>query len=403
MTTDRDGNELERIQVPDPWTWLRQRLQTNRTLIGYLGYGLGHHAESVQPRVQPDRPWPPAILAECRQVRYFRPPAALSDADREPRGADRPVMSSRFVDALPRLEEWQVSLDDEAFAAAVERAKAYIAAGDIYQVNLTRRWSTRFAVRGSVFPATRELYAHLVRGSPAWYGGYLEFPARLNIRTMGHSAIASVSPELFLQLDPDGLVTTRPIKGTRPADRPATELRNSLKDEAELNMIVDLLRNDLGRVAQPASVQVVEARAIESHPTIRHGVATVQARLARGRDRVDLLRAAFPGGSITGAPKIRAMQIIEELEPVPRGPYCGSLAIFTPDGGMKLNIAIRTLMLHEVPSDTARDQRGGDTPTRRLIADYHAGCGIVADSNPEEEVAESLAKARVIERMLGGD
>src|SRR5262249_4999701 len=154
-------------------------------------------------------------------------------------------------------------------------------------------------------------------------------------------ALISNSPELFLRVTPDRHVLTRPIKGTRPrAPGMEIELRDSAKDQAELAMIVDLERNDLGRVCEIGSVHVVEPRAIEAHPTVYHGVATIEGTLRRDVSFVDLLRATFPGGSVTGAPKIRAMQIIDQLEPVARGPYCGAIGYLDADGTIELNLAI---------------------------------------------------------------
>jgi para-aminobenzoate synthetase component 1 len=193
--------------------------------------------------------------------------------------------------------------------------------------------------------------------------------------------LLSTSPELFLAVD-GRQVVTRPIKGTRPAAAPVDELLHSEKDTAELNMIVDLMRNDLGRVCSYGSVKVAQPRTIESHPTIHHGVATVTGELHPSRDIVDLLRATLPGGSITGAPKVRAMQIIDELEPTARGPYCGCIGYLSRDEAM-LNIAIRTMQLHREVDD-------------HYTVHCHAGGGIVADSNPAAEYQETLTKARAM-------
>ena len=225
----------------------------------------------------------------------------------------------------------------------------------------------------------------LARASPAWYGAYFE-----PLPEPGYPAppvVCSASPELFLQLDADGAVTTRPIKGTRPDWVDPERLRDAEKDTAELNMIVDLLRNDLGRVCVYGSVRVAEPRGVETHPGVHHGVATVTGRLGAGRGLADLLRAAFPGGSVTGAPKVRAMQIIEELEPVRRGPYCGAMGLATSLGGAttaRLNIAIRTLLV--------------DPAAGRLR--FSVGGGVVADSDPREEYEETLHKAAALLRAL---
>ncbi|MBE0465799.1 MAG: aminodeoxychorismate synthase component I [Candidatus Desulforudis sp.] len=262
------------------------------------------------------------------------------------------------------------------YLEAVYRVKEYIAAGDVYQVNLAQRFSVPWT------GAPGALFARLCRSNPAPFAALVSGPG---------FAVVSASPERFLHLDPrSGLVHTRPIKGTRPrgatpADdaRLARELQASAKDRAEHVMIVDLERNDLSRVAARASVQVSELLVLESFPTVWHLVSTVEAVLRPETGYAALLRAVFPGGSITGAPKIRAMEIIEELEPVPRGLYTGAIGYFGFDGGLDLNIAIRTVVL-----------QGGR-------AWFHAGGGIVADSDPEAEYRETLDKARALFGVLG--
>jgi anthranilate/para-aminobenzoate synthase component I len=196
--------------------------------------------------------------------------------------------------------------------------------------------------------------------------------------------LISNSPELFLRVSPEGRVITRPIKGTRPrGSGMEDELRRSVKDQAELNMIVDLERNDLGRVCEIGSVRVTEPRVIEAHPTVYHGVATIEGRLRDDVTFSGLLRATFPGGSVTGAPKIRAMQIIEELEPHSRGAYCGAIGYVAADGSMEFNVAIRTM--------TAK---GG-------LIHIPVGGGIVADSEPAAEYEETLVKAKAMFDSLG--
>ncbi|MEO0588905.1 MAG: chorismate-binding protein, partial [Planctomycetota bacterium] len=252
-------------------------------------------------------------------------------------------------------------------------------AGDAFEVNLTTRLTAAFTGR----PA--DLFAALLRRSPAWYAAFLPLPDLGDARTR---ALASISPELFLDLTPDGTVTTRPIKGSRPADQPDHRhphagLDASDKDRAELAMVVDMLRNDLGRVCRFGSVRVTDARSIERHPTIDHGVATVTGSLHKDATPGQLLRATFPGGSITGAPKVQAMRTIEALEPVGRGPYCG--AIGTLQGrSMTLSIAIRTACVET-------DAPPGDpTALGTGTVDFHVGSGIVADSLPRAEWRETL-------------
>ncbi|MEL7089934.1 MAG: anthranilate synthase component I family protein, partial [Planctomycetota bacterium] len=259
--------------------------------------------------------------------------------------------------------------------AAVQRGLDYIAAGDVFQVNLAQRFSSSFV--GS----TRGLFLRLAAASPAWYGAYIE--PRSTPSRPSPKVLCSTSPELFLQLDADRTVTTRPIKGTRPATADPDELRAAEKDAAELNMIIDLLRNDLGRVCRYGSVRVTQPRTVESHPTVHHGVATVTGRLHRSRGLRHLLRGTFPGGSITGAPKIRAMQIIEELEPVRRGPYCGAIGMATSLGSTitaRLSIAIRTLVV--------------DREAEHVH--FSVGGGVVADSDPAAEYEETLDKAAAL-------
>jgi para-aminobenzoate synthetase component 1 len=261
----------------------------------------------------------------------------------------------------------------DAYERAVARAVEYIAAGDIFQVNLSQRYTVEQA-------ADAELIFHrLTDGGGAHYGAMLEFD---------EFAVISNTPELFLSVTPraDGRrkVVTRPIKGTRPRGAGMEQaLRDSIKDQAELNMIVDLERNDLGRVCEIGTVKVIEARLIEAHPTVYHGVATVEGVLRDDVGFVELLAATFPGGSITGAPKIRAMQIIEELEPVRRGVYCGAIGYIGGDGSMQFNIAIRTMTM-----------KGG-------IVHVPVGGGVVADSRPAAEYEETLVKARAMFAALG--
>jgi len=259
---------------------------------------------------------------------------------------------------------------------------SYIRAGDIFQVNLARR----FRLSTAAHPAA--IYQCLCEQNPAAFAAYL--PIHHSRSAQGPpAAVLSSSPELFLHLHGSELVT-RPIKGTRPRGRDAQsdaaaamELSRSQKDRAELNMIIDLERNDLGRVCEYGSVQVDSDGDIEKLATVFHRTATIRGRLRAGLDAVDLLRATFPGGSVSGAPKVRAMQIINELEPDARGPYCGAIGYVGLDGTMELNLAIRTLTM-----------AGGDV-------DCFVGSAIVADSEPLEEYLELKAKAAGMMAALG--
>ena len=265
------------------------------------------------------------------------------------------------------------SLDWPAYRSAFARVQHYLREGDVYQVNLTRRLQARS-------PETAwSLYRRLRAFSPAPYGAFLDYDG---------FQLLSNSPEQFLSLR-DGRVTTRPIKGTRPRSHsPARDAQNRVdllasdKDRAENLMIVDLLRNDLGRVCEPGSIAVPQLFAVESYATVHHLVSTVTGRLRPGADAVDLLRACFPGGSITGAPKRRAMEIIDQLEPVGREAYCGSVFYMGYDGGMDSNIAIRTIV---------RQDEG---------LNYWAGGGVVADSDARAEYQETLDKAAAFLRLL---
>ena len=255
------------------------------------------------------------------------------------------------------------------YCDAVRRVVDYLFAGDIFQANLSHRMQSRLA------EPPFDLYRRLRRHNPAPFAAYLDF---------GELVVASSSPERFLRVSPDTrVVEARPIKGTRPRghgpDDDAAlrqELIESEKDRAEHIMIVDVLRNDLSRVCRPGSVRVPELFALEQYATVHHLVSTVVGELAPDRDVVDLLRATFPGGSITGAPKIRAMQIIAELEPTGRGGYCGSIGYVSVTGALDTSIVIRTYLV-----------LGEDVY-------FQVGGGVVADSDPEQEYRETLDKAR---------
>jgi para-aminobenzoate synthetase component 1 len=259
------------------------------------------------------------------------------------------------------------------YESAVRRAIEYIYAGDCFQVNLSQR-----LLHPAILPPL-ELYGRLRERNPAPFAGYFD---------LGDFVLASASPERFLRVE-DGRVETRPIKGTRPRGatpeedwRQRDDLLHSAKDRAENVMIIDLLRNDLGRVCAYGSVRVAAVCRLESYRTVHHLVSEVVGQLRPGAGPIDLLRAAFPGGSVTGAPKVRAMEIIAELEPTARGPYCGSLGYIGFDGGMDTNILIRTFTIG------------------RGWMQFPVGGGIVADSTPQAEYEETLHKAEGLLRAL---
>ena len=255
-------------------------------------------------------------------------------------------------------------IDRAHYGKALARVKALIAAGDIYQANLT--FQATVAVAGHPLA----LYAGLRARSASGYGAVV---------ATGSSWILSLSPELFFTIE-KGQVVTRPMKGTAPADSNPAALAADPKQRAENLMIVDLLRNDLSRVATPGSVAVPELFAVEAYPTLLQMTSTVTAELAPPNDAVDALTALFPCGSITGAPKIRAMEVIAEVEPAPRGVYTGAIGRLDPDGDAAFSVAIRTLTLAE----------GATTASMGL------GSGIVADSHADAEWAECLAKGRFV-------
>jgi para-aminobenzoate synthetase component I len=278
------------------------------------------------------------------------------------------------VQAPPPTGPPRSSLDREAYMAGVDRIREYIRAGDLFQANLTRRISVE-----SALPA-EELYRRLSERTPAPYAAFIE---------TGEGEVVSASPEQFLSVR-GREVTTRPIKGTAPRGGTPEEdrrLREALlaseKDRAENVMIVDLLRSDLSRVCEDGSIEVPSLLTLESHPTVHHLVSTVRGRLREGIGPVDLLRAAFPGGSVTGAPKIRAMEILRELEPVRRGVYTGALGVLGFGGDMELSIPIRTAV------------------RRKGRIHYGTGGGITLASDPEEEWRETGDKARAFLRAVG--
>lgn len=260
------------------------------------------------------------------------------------------------------------------YLSAVQKCIDYIYCGDVFQVNLAQQLMTP-----ATMPAC-ELYQKMRSVNPAPFSAYFD---------LGTTQIISASPERFLQVR-EGVAETRPIKGTRPRTRypevdinMAQQLRESEKDRSENVMIVDLMRNDLSRVCQADSVQVSQCCELETYQSVLHLVSAVRGRLRSECDLFDLLTATFPGGSITGAPKVRAMQIIQELEPTARGAYCGSLGYIGTDGSMDLNILIRTLTAHggwwQIP----------------------VGGGIVSQSDPEEEYRETWTKAASMLKAVG--
>ncbi len=407
---------------PDPFAVARRlvaRLDTTQVvpadaprflggLVGFLGYDFGHALERLPSIAADDQGLPPLRLAlhdwvvawDRRTGHAWMGGRALDgDGRRLARRLDdvharltlpapRAVPSEGGSEAVGLVDErplrFRSSLSRSAYLAGVETVRDHIARGHIYQANLTRRLETPFA--DDPWPR----YRRLRTGDPSLFSAYLDLGP--SPETGRPRALLSASPEPFLSLDADGVVATDPIKGTRPRGRDrdedralACELLGSAKDRAENVMIVDVLRNDLGRVCEPGTVRVPRLCRLERTAAVQHLVSTVTGRLADGRDAFHLLAASFPGGSITGAPKIRAMEILEELEPVRRGPYTGSLGWIGPDGAMQTSILIRTFVVDG----------------RRLT--LHVGGGITWGSDPAAEWEETVTKARGPLDAIGGD
>ena len=370
-------------------------------LVGFLGYDLGGTLERLPAIAPPDQDLPPLRLAlhdwvvawDRRTGSAWLGGRALDgDARRLDRRLDdvhaRLTTPERQSEDAVQIEptltlSFRSGLDRRQYEAGVQTVREHIERGDIYQANLTRRLETPFA--GDPW----DLYRRLRTGDPSLFSAYLDLGAGpLSGRPRG---LLSASPEPFLSVDADGVVKTDPIKGTRPrgrtraADRSlACELLGSAKDRAENVMIVDVVRNDLGRVCRPGTVRVPRLCRLERTATVQHLVSTVTGVLAEGNDALDLLAASFPGGSITGAPKIRAMEILEGLEPVRRGPYTGALGWIGPDGAMQTSILIRTFV----------------ADGRRLT--LHVGGGITYRSDPAAEWDETVDKARGPLGAIGG-
>lgn len=274
-----------------------------------------------------------------------------------------------------QLKSFKSNFSQAGYCNAVKKALNYIKRGDIYQVNLAQEFTGRF---NRVVDAVR-LYQSLCQLSPSCFSGYLD---------CGSEQIVSSSPEMFLSLR-KGMVETRPMKGTRPRGntpdddrRRRLELQHNAKEKAELLMVTDLERNDLGRVCDFGSLQVKKIREIEKYRTVYQATATVSGALAKNKNAFDLMQACFPSGSVTGCPKIRAMQIIEQLEPSSRGVYTGTLGYLSFSGDMALNVLIRTLLV------------------RGTTVGFHVGSGIVADSRPDLEYEETLVKAKALKESL---
>ncbi len=366
--------------------------------VGYLSYDLGHFIERLPSKAVDDLQLPECYLAFYDAVAIFdhlEGRAYVASTGFPETGKNRQAKAQARLEEIrcsvtqvPRLEEDKTSYLDqpvtervnlrsnfthESYLEAVQRARDYIKAGDIFQVNLSQRFEADMPL------PPYELYRRLRKINPAPFASYLNFDG---------VTVVSASPERFLRLRGDR-VETRPIKGTRPRGQDpagdealARELVNSFKDKAEHVMIVDLERNDIGRVCRFGTVRVSELMALEKYATVFHLTSTVEGRLRPGGNAVGLLKATFPGGSISGAPKVRAMEIIDELEPTKRSVYTGSIGYFSFDGGLDLNIVIRTILVKEGK------------------AYFQVGGAVVYDSDPESEYVETLDKARALIQAL---
>ncbi len=390
--------------VADPFGVLKKILRENRVketgnvmpfaggAIGYAGYEAKNLIEPGLPQKAKDTLDLPDLYFMCfdrgivwdhqkKETVIFAPDKKTAKDVEErvvsfPRQRALPVRQAGVAFKPERKRTVESSLTQAEFMKAVNAAKSFIKKGDIYQANLSRCLS--FPIEEDPF----EIYRRLRQINPSAFFGFLD---------AGHFQILSGSPERLLKLE-NGSLETRPIAGTRSRGKDerrdaalALDLLLSPKERAEHIMLVDLERNDLGRVAEYGSVRVDELMTLEDYSHVKHIVSNVRGRLKKGSDAVDAFKAFFPGGTITGAPKVRCMEIIDSLEPVARGPYTGSLGYFSFTGGMDFNIIIRSLVV-----------KGG----RGYL---HTGAGIVADSIPKKEYEETDHKAEAVLQAVFGE
>ena len=360
--------------------------------IGYFGYEIGRYIEKIPCTTIDDLGMPlirlafydKAIVYDSKERVWYLIAVEIDGDDageklerlkglmaeaQEVKGAD--VGEGTIEEVEPG--EIKRNMTKEEYLAAIEKTRRYIYDGEVYQINFSHRFECEYPGRGV------DLYHWQNKYNPSPYAALIDFD--------GYE-IVSASPEMFVTIN-DGMISTKPIKGTRPrvlegkdAERinkiNFRELIESEKEQAELNMIIDLERNDLTRICEYGTIKVVQPRTIEEYPTVYHAVATIQGRLRGGTSFSDVLRGVFPGGSITGAPKVRAMEIIDELEPTCRGVYTGSIGFIGIDGCACLNIAIRTVIIKD------------------KVAYAQAGGGIVADSDALAEWDETVTKVKAL-------
>ncbi len=367
----------------DPFTLLHQlqeewlpHVELNKELdlpfvggaLGYFSYDLGRRVETMPEQAEKDLNTPDmavglyewAVVVDHKLKKAYLVGQNIEQAWQ---WLDKQEAEQSVDFALSG--DWQSNMTKESYATRFDKVQEYLLSGDCYQINLAQRFNAPY--QGSEWQA----YLKLESANQAPFSAFIRMP---------ESSILSISPERFLELK-DRVIETKPIKGTRPRSEDpkqdtanAHDLQTAEKDQAENLMIVDLLRNDIGRVASPGSVHVPKLFDIESFPAVHHLVSTIRANLDEQYSPADLLRACFPGGSITGAPKVRAMQIIEELEPHRRSAYCGSIGYISRHGRMDTSITIRTLVAEN----------------HKLYA--WAGGGVVADSDCASEYQETLDK-----------
>lgn len=388
-----EGSPLATDAEQDPFLYLQQLLHElgrcqalddcpfNAGLIGIFGYDLGRAIETLPTQAEADIDFPWMLVGrylwavivdhQLQQARLVWHPLADDYIDDIKARIETAQPDSQ--PAFHLTQPFSSNLTAEQYRTALQRIDEYIQAGDCYQINFAQRFSSTY--RGDPWSAYQQLRHH----APTPFAAYFETP---------EGSILSLSPERFLQVSPAGEVETRPIKGTRPRGKTPEEdkalaqaLLSADKDRAENLMIVDLLRNDLSRNCQPGSVRVPELFSLEAYPNVHHLVSSIRGSLRPEASALTLLRDAFPGGSITGAPKIRAMEIIDELEPQRRSVYCGSMGYISSCGRMDTSITIRTLLC-----------------TGSNIFCW-AGGGIVADSDIEDEYQETFNK---VNNLLNG-
>lgn len=358
--------------------------------VGYFSYELGRHIEKLPQITLDDLQMP--LIRLCfydRLIAYdhienvfwliaLQLPDDIEMPDEKLLALERLLDESRIVSVecperadLDNIDFSQIrcNIDKDYYLRTIEKIRRLIYDGEVYQVNFSQRFECDYKARPI------DLFHWQNHYNPSGCAAYID---------AGDFHIVSASPEMFITIA-EGVISTKPIKGTRPRiNKPSVdagnfnELLNSAKEQAELNMIIDLERNDLARICIPGTRKVIQPRTIETYPTVFHAVATVAGRLREGISFCDILKAVFPGGSITGAPKIRSMEIIDETEPTDRGVYTGSIGYIGLDGSVCLNIAIRTIIIKDG------------------IAFAQTGGGIVADSDPQAEWEETITKARAL-------